>query len=91
MAGRDGDRFDPGAERFRGAAGRDRRIGAAVAARLGDAAVRGSGVGLLFLDELTTAPPAVQAAMLRVVLERVVGDAQAARGRARRGRGKSAG
>ncbi|MGB8879291.1 MAG: MoxR family ATPase, partial [Solirubrobacteraceae bacterium] len=35
-----------------------------------------SGVGLLFLDELTTAPPAVQAAMLRVVLERVVGDAR---------------
>lgn len=33
-----------------------------------------SGTGLLFLDELTTAPPAVQAAMLRVVLERVVGD-----------------
>jgi hypothetical protein len=33
-----------------------------------------AGVGLLFLDELTTAPPAVQAAMLRVVLERVVGD-----------------
>ena len=33
-----------------------------------------SGYGLLFLDELTTAPPAVQAAMLRVVLERVVGD-----------------
>lgn len=32
------------------------------------------GRGLLFLDELTTAPPAVQAAMLRVVLERVVGD-----------------
>src|ERR1700735_4273062 len=32
------------------------------------------GHGLLFLDELTTAPPAVQAAMLRVVLERVVGD-----------------
>jgi hypothetical protein len=30
--------------------------------------------GLLFLDELSTAPPAVQAAMLRVVLERVVGD-----------------
>ncbi len=39
------------------------------ARRLGDA-----GIGLLFLDELTTAPPAVQAAMLRVVLERVVGD-----------------
>lgn len=33
---------------------------------------RGSGV--LFLDELTTAPPAVQAALLRVVLERTVGD-----------------
>lgn len=33
-----------------------------------------AGTGLLFLDELTTAPPAVQAAMLRVVLERVVGD-----------------
>lgn len=30
--------------------------------------------GLLFLDELTTCPPAVQAAALRVVLERVVGD-----------------
>jgi MoxR-like ATPase len=34
----------------------------------------GAGRGILFLDELTTAPPAVQAAMLRVVLERVVGD-----------------
>src|SRR5581483_1133846 len=33
-----------------------------------------AGHGLLFLDELTTAPPAVQAAMLRVVLERVAGD-----------------
>ena len=33
-----------------------------------------AGEGLLFLDELTTAPPAVQAAMLRVVLEREVGD-----------------
>ncbi len=33
-----------------------------------------AGAGLLFLDELTTAPPAVQAAMLRVVLERTVGD-----------------
>lgn len=29
---------------------------------------------VVFLDELTTAPPAVQAAMLRVVLEREVGD-----------------
>jgi hypothetical protein len=35
-----------------------------------------AGHGLLFLDELTTAPPAVQAAMLRVVLERAVGDLQ---------------
>lgn len=29
---------------------------------------------LIFLDELTTCPPAVQAAMLRVIAERVVGD-----------------
>jgi hypothetical protein len=34
----------------------------------------GEGRGLLFLDEISTAPPAVQAALLRVVLERVVGD-----------------
>jgi hypothetical protein len=33
-----------------------------------------AGSGILFLDELSTAPPAVQAALLRVVLERVVGD-----------------
>src|SRR6201994_368216 len=39
------------------------------AKRLADA-----GHGLLFLDELSTAPPAVQAALLRVVLERAVGD-----------------
>lgn len=31
-------------------------------------------VGILFLDEISTAPPAVQAALLRVVLERAVGD-----------------
>lgn len=30
--------------------------------------------GILFLDEITTAPPAVQAALLRVVLDRVVGE-----------------
>ncbi len=30
--------------------------------------------GVVFLDELSTAPPAVQAALLRVVLERAVGD-----------------
>jgi ATPase family associated with various cellular activities (AAA) len=34
----------------------------------------GAGTGILFLDELSTAPPAVQAALLRVVLERTVGD-----------------
>ena len=33
-----------------------------------------AGGGILFLDEISTAPPAVQAALLRVVLERVVGD-----------------
>jgi hypothetical protein len=33
-----------------------------------------AGRGLLFLDEISTAPPAVQAALLRVVLERTVGD-----------------
>lgn len=33
-----------------------------------------AGRGLLFLDEVSTAPPAVQAALLRVVLERTVGD-----------------
>jgi len=33
-----------------------------------------TGEGILFLDEISTAPPAVQAALLRVVLERTVGD-----------------
>lgn len=33
-----------------------------------------AGKGVLFLDEISTAPPAVQAALLRVVLDRVVGD-----------------
>ncbi len=33
-----------------------------------------SGRGVLFFDEISTAPPAVQAALLRVVLERTVGD-----------------
>lgn len=32
-----------------------------------------AGQGLLFLDELSTAPPAVQAALLRLVLERRIG------------------
>jgi hypothetical protein len=33
-----------------------------------------AGSGLLFLDEISTASPAVQSALLRVVLERTVGD-----------------
>lgn len=33
-----------------------------------------AGRGILFLDEISTAAPAVQAALLRVVLDRVVGD-----------------
>jgi hypothetical protein len=33
-----------------------------------------AGRGILFLDEISTAPPSVQAALLRVVFERVVGD-----------------
>lgn len=33
-----------------------------------------AGKGVLFFDEISTAPPAVQAALLRVVLERTVGD-----------------
>ena len=39
------------------------------ATRLADA-----GHGVAFFDEISTAPPAVQAALLRVVLERTVGD-----------------
>jgi MoxR-like ATPase len=35
-----------------------------------------TGTGLLFFDELSSAPPAVQAALLRVVLERRVGSLQ---------------
>lgn len=33
-----------------------------------------AGQGILFLDEISNAPPAVQSALLRVILERVVGD-----------------
>jgi len=33
-----------------------------------------AGRGILFLDEISTAPPAVQAALLRVALERAVGE-----------------
>lgn len=41
-----------------------------------DWAVRlaGASAGLLFFDEISTAPPSTQAALLRVVLERVAGD-----------------
>jgi hypothetical protein len=38
------------------------------------AAEKLNGVGVLFLDEISTAPPAVQAALLRVVFERKVGE-----------------
>jgi len=41
---------------------------------LQDKALRTGVRGVLFIDEITTAPPAVQAALLRVVLDRVVGD-----------------
>jgi AAA domain (dynein-related subfamily) len=37
-------------------------------------ALANAGRGLAFFDEISTAPPAVQAALLRVVLERTVGD-----------------
>jgi hypothetical protein len=46
----------------------------ALAAPAWAARLAAAGTGILFLDEVTTAPPAVQAALLRVVLERVVGD-----------------
>lgn len=39
-----------------------------------------AGRGLLFLDELSTAPPAVQAALLRLVLERRIGALQLPQG-----------
>ena len=37
-------------------------------------ALADAGRGVVFFDEVSTAPPAVQAALLRVVLERTVGD-----------------
>lgn len=37
-------------------------------------ALASAGEGIAFFDEVSTAPPAVQAALLRVVLERTVGD-----------------
>ena len=43
------------------------------ARRLADAGTA-TDLAMLFLDELSTAPPSVQAALLRVVLERTVGD-----------------
>ncbi len=45
------------------------------AVRLAEAAQAGR-PAILFLDELTTAPPSVQAAALRVVLDRAVGELQ---------------
>jgi len=38
------------------------------------ASLASAGHGVVFFDEVSTAPPAVQAALLRVVLERTVGD-----------------
>ena len=38
--------------------------------------LRSAGGGYLLLDELTTCPPAVQGAMLIIVLDRIVGDVQ---------------
>jgi hypothetical protein len=52
-----------------GADGMVRLAAPAWAARLAS-----EGQGILFLDGMTTAPPSVQAALLRVVLERVVGE-----------------
>lgn len=52
--------------------GADDRVRLAPPAWAGRLAAAGQGV--LFLDEISTAPPAVQAALLRVVLERTVGD-----------------
>ena len=49
-----------------------------------------AGAGYLFLDELSTAPPAVQAAMLGVALERRVGDLRPAACCAGGRRGQSA-
>src|SRR5206468_6868939 len=46
----------------------------ALAAPAWAARLAAAGTGILFLDEVTTAPPSVQAALSRVVLERVVGD-----------------
>ena len=50
-----------------------------------------AGKGILFLDEISTAPPAVQAALLRVVLDRVVGDLELPAGDCCRGGGEPAG
>ena len=46
--------------------------------------------GLVFFDEISTAPPAVQAALLRVVLERTVGDLTLPETRVGRGGGEPA-
>ena len=69
-----GDRLAPRTGRLRWASclSPDGSIRLAEPAWARDLAIAGRGI--LFLDEITTAPPAVQAALLRVVLERVVGD-----------------
>ena len=57
LAVRDRDRLDPRAVRLRRAARRGRRRGAVRAARRGPGGWPRPGRGLLFLDELSTAPP----------------------------------
>jgi MoxR-like ATPase len=52
----------------------DWAISASVAARGGRPGAQGSPRALVFFDEFTTAPPDVQASMLRVIHERIVGD-----------------
>lgn len=54
--------------------GRDAEGGVRFAPPTWATTLAGAGHGVLFLDEISTAPPAVQAALLRVVLERTVGD-----------------
>lgn len=58
------------------AAGRDGRATVDLAPPRWAERLAAAGHGLAFFDEVSTAPPAVQAALLRVVLERTVGDLQ---------------
>ncbi len=87
---RDRDRLDPRAVGLRRSADRQprRRLPASRLRPAGWAQrLAAAGNGVLFFDEISTAPPAVQAALLRVVLERTVGDLELPR-RRRRGGGR---